>query len=218
MRAQHGFHDAVVYQVYPKSYRDTDGDGVGDLRGVIEKVPYIASLGVDYVWLNSFYPSPGRNNGYDIADYRAIDPAMGAMEDFDALTQALAAHGISPMLDMVLNHVSTQHAWFQAALAGHQRYRDYFYIRPAKADGSLPTNWVSKFGGPARAPFGPVDQDGRPMSGEYGFSSLIGVITGSMIPVIGVLAASGILKGILALLTQLDVVDSGTRPTPSSTP
>ena len=210
MRAQHGFHDAVVYQVYPKSYRDTDGDGVGDLRGVIEKVPYIASLGVDYVWLNSFYPSPGRNNGYDIADYRAIDPAMGAMEDFDALTQALAAHGISPMLDMVLNHVSTQHAWFQAALAGHQRYRDYFYIRPAKADGSLPTNWVSKFGGPARAPFGPVDQDGRPMSGEYGFSSLIGVITGSMIPVIGVLAASGILKGILALLTQLDVVDSGT--------
>ncbi|MCI7457895.1 alpha,alpha-phosphotrehalase [Actinomyces urogenitalis] len=167
MSAQHGFHDAVVYQVYPKSYRDTDGDGVGDLRGVIEKVPYIASLGVDYVWLNPFYPSPGRDNGYDIADYRGIDPAMGTMEDFDALTQALAAHGISPMLDMVLNHVSTQHAWFQAALAGDQRYRDYFYIRPAKADGSLPTNWVSKFGGPAWAPFGPVDEDGRPVSGEY---------------------------------------------------
>lgn len=167
MSTQHGFHDAVVYQVYPRSYRDSDADGVGDLRGVIDKVPYIASLGVDYVWLNPFYPSPGRDNGYDIADYRAVDPAMGTMEDFDELVQALAAHGISPMLDMVLNHVSTEHAWFQAALAGDERYRSYFYIRPARSDGSLPTSWVSKFGGPAWAPFRPVDQDGHPVSGEY---------------------------------------------------
>ncbi|WP_194786349.1 alpha,alpha-phosphotrehalase [Actinomyces haliotis] len=149
----HGFHDAVVYQVYPKSYKDSDGDGVGDLRGIIEKVPYIASLGVDYVWLNPFFPSPGNDNGYDVADYCAIDPAMGTMEDFDELVAALAEHGISPMLDMVLNHVSTEHEWFQRALAGEQRYRDYFYIRPSRPDGSLPTNWVSKFGGPAWAPF-----------------------------------------------------------------
>ncbi|WP_147680653.1 alpha,alpha-phosphotrehalase [Actinomyces ruminicola] len=166
------FHDAVVYQVYPKSFKDTTGDGVGDLRGIIEKVPYIASLGVDYVWLNPFYPSPGRDNGYDVADYCAVDPAMGTMEDFDELVAALAEHGISPMLDMVLNHVSTEHEWFQRALAGEQRYRDYFYLRPARGDGPagqpiLPTNWVSKFGGPAWAPFGPVDDSGRPRGGEY---------------------------------------------------
>ena len=155
------FHDAVVYQIYPKSFRDSDGDGVGDLRGIIDKVPYIASLGVDYVWFNPFYPSPGHDNGYDISDYCAVDPAMGTMEDFDELAAALGAHGISPMLDMVLNHVSTEHEWFRRALAGEQRYRDYFYIRPARADGTapthLPTNWVSKFGGPAWAPFGPVE-------------------------------------------------------------
>ena len=149
------FHDAVVYQIYPKSFRDSDGDGVGDLRGIIDKVPYIASLGVDYVWFNPFYPSPGHDNGYDISDYCAVDPAMGTMEDFDELAAALGAHGISPMLDMVLNHVSTEHEWFRRALAGEQRYRDYFYIRPARADGTapthLPTNWVSKFGGPAWA-------------------------------------------------------------------
>lgn len=148
-----GFHNATVYQVYPKSFADADGDGVGDLRGIIERVPYIASLGVDYVWLNPFYPSPGRDNGYDISDYCAVDPAMGTMEDFDELSAALAAHGISPMLDMVFNHVSTSHEWFQRALAGEDRYREYFYIRRAKADGSLTTNWVSKFGGPAWARF-----------------------------------------------------------------
>ncbi|MDO4258427.1 MAG: alpha,alpha-phosphotrehalase [Actinomycetaceae bacterium] len=161
------FHDAVVYQIYPKSFYDTNGDGVGDLPGILEKVPYIASLGVDYVWLNPFFPSPGKDNGYDISDYCAIDPSMGTMEDFDNLTTALAQHGISPMLDMVLNHVSTEHHWFQKALAGDAHYRDYFYILPAKEDGSLPTNWVSKFGGPAWAPFGPVDESGKPLSGEY---------------------------------------------------
>ena len=165
------FHDAVVYQIYPKSFCDSDGDGVGDLRGIIDKVPYIASLGVDYVWLNPFFPSPGKDNGYDVADYCAVDPAMGTLADFDELAAALADHGISPMLDMVLNHVSTEHEWFTRALAGDQRYRDYFYIRPARSRGGapteLPTNWVSKFGGPAWAPFGPVDESGRPLSGEY---------------------------------------------------
>ena len=165
------FEDAVVYQIYPRSFRDSTGDGVGDLRGIVEKVPYIASLGVDYVWLNPFFPSPGCDNGYDVSDYCAVDPAMGSLEDFDDLVAALGAHGIGVMLDMVLNHTSTEHEWFQRALAGEQRYRDYFYIRPVREGGSrpteLPTNWVSKFGGPAWAPFGPVDEDGRPLSGEY---------------------------------------------------
>ena len=165
------FKDAVVYQIYPRSFRDSTGDGVGDLRGIVEKVPYIASLGVDYVWLNPFFPSPGCDNGYDVSDYCAVDPAMGSLEDFDDLVAALGAHGIGVMLDMVLNHTSTEHEWFQRALAGEQRYRDYFYIRPVREGGSrpteLPTNWVSKFGGPAWAPFGPVDEDGRPLSGEY---------------------------------------------------
>ena len=115
------FHDAVVYQIYPKSFRDSDGDGVGDLRGIIDKVPYIASLGVDYVWFNPFYPSPGHDNGYDISDYCAVDPAMGTMEDFEELVEALGAHGIGVMLDMVLNHTSTEHEWFRKALAGDER-------------------------------------------------------------------------------------------------
>ena len=151
------FRSSVVYQIYPKSFRDSTGNGVGDLRGVIEKVPYIASLGVDHVWFNPFFPSPGRDNGYDISDYRAIDPAMGTMEDFDELVAALAEKGIGVILDMVLNHTSTAHEWFQRALAGDPVYQDYYILRPAKEDGSLPTNWVSKFGGPAWERFGDTD-------------------------------------------------------------
>ena len=122
--------DSVVYQIYPKSFRDSTGDGVGDLRGIIEKVDYIASLGVDHVWFNPFFPSPGRDNGYDISDYCAIDPAMGTMEDFENLVAALGERGIGVMLDMVLNHVSTDHEWFQRALAGDPAYQDYFYLLP----------------------------------------------------------------------------------------
>ena len=166
------FHDAVVYQIYPKSFRDSDGDGVGDLRGIIDKVPYIASLGVDYVWFNPFYPSPGHDNGYDISDYCAIDPAMGTMEDFEDLVAALGKRGIGVMLDMVLNHVSTDHEWFQRALAGDPEYQDYFYLLPPKEDGSLPTNWVSKFGGPAWAPFGDARSRGGAATRPTSTSSL----------------------------------------------
>ncbi|BDA63391.1 alpha,alpha-phosphotrehalase [Actinomyces capricornis] len=148
------FHDKVVYQIYPKSFKDTTGNGVGDLRGIIDKADYIASLGVDMVWLNPFFPSPGNDNGYDVSDYCAIDPAMGTMEDFDEMVAALAQRGVGVMLDMVLNHTSTEHEWFQRALAGDPHYQDYYILRPAKEDGSAPTNWVSKFGGPAWAPFG----------------------------------------------------------------
>ena len=147
----------VVYQLYPKSFKDTTGNGMGDLRGIIEKLDYLAGLGVDLIWLNPFYPSPQHDNGYDISDYCAIDPAFGTMADFEELVAEAGKRGIGLMLDMVLNHVSTEHEWFKKALAGDPKYQAYFYLRPAKADGSLPTNWESKFGGPAWERFGKTD-------------------------------------------------------------
>ena len=147
----------VVYQLYPKSFKDTTGNGMGDLRGIIEKLDYLAGLGIDLIWLNPFYPSPQHDNGYDISDYCAIDPAFGTMADFEELVAETGKRGIGLMLDMVLNHVSTEHEWFKKALAGDPKYQAYFYLRPAKADGSLPTNWESKFGGPAWERFGKTD-------------------------------------------------------------
>ena len=138
----------VVYQIYPKSYKDTTGNGIGDLRGIIEKLPYLQELGVDVIWLNPFYPSPQRDNGYDISDYTAVNPLFGTMADFEELAQKAKAHGIELMLDMVLNHCSTEHEWFQKALAGDPYYQDFFILRDE------PTDWVSKFGGNAWAPFG----------------------------------------------------------------
>lgn len=144
----------VVYQIYPKSFKDSNGDGFGDLPGILEKLPYLKKLGVDILWLNPFYVSPQNDNGYDIADYRAIDPRFGTMEDFEKLARQAKAMGMGIMLDMVLNHTSTEHEWFQKALAGDEKYQAYYYIREPKEDGSLPTNWQSKFGGPAWQPFG----------------------------------------------------------------
>lgn len=119
----------VVYQIYPKSYKDTTGNGVGDLRGIISKLPYLEELGVDVIWLNPFYPSPQRDNGYDISDYTAVNPLFGSMADFEDLVQKGKAHGIDIMLDMVLNHCSTEHEWFQKALAGDRYYQDFFILR-----------------------------------------------------------------------------------------
>ena len=138
----------VVYQIYPKSYKDTTGNGIGDLRGIIEKLPYLQELGVDVIWLNPFYPSPQRDNGYDISDYTAVNPLFGTMTDFEELAKKAKEHGIELMLDMVLNHCSTEHEWFQKALAGDPYYQDFFILRDE------PTDWVSKFGGNAWAPFG----------------------------------------------------------------
>lgn len=146
--------DKVVYQVYPKSFKDTTGSGQGDLRGVIEKLDYIQTLGADMIWLNPFYPSPQKDNGYDISDYKAIHSDYGTMEDFEELVEEASRRNIGLMLDMVLNHVSIEHEWFQKALAGDRYYQDFFYLRPCKDDGSLPTNWESKFGGPAWEKFG----------------------------------------------------------------
>lgn len=138
----------VVYQIYPKSYKDTTGNGIGDFRGIIEKIPYLAKLGVDMVWLNPFYPSPQRDNGYDISDYMAVDPLFGDMADFEDMVRVGKEHKIDFMLDMVLNHCSTEHEWFQKALSGDQYYQDFFFIQ------DQPTDWQSKFGGSAWAPFG----------------------------------------------------------------
>lgn len=106
----------VVYQIYPKSYKDTTGNGVGDLRGIIEKLPYLAELGIDMVWLNPFYPSPQRDNGYDISDYTAINPDFGKMDDFEEMIEVGRQYRIDFMLDMVLNHCSIEHEWFKKHL------------------------------------------------------------------------------------------------------
>ncbi len=143
------FKQSVVYQIYPKSFLDTNGDGVGDLPGVFEKLDYLQKLGVDYLWLTPFFVSPQNDNGYDVADYRAIDPRYGTMADFESLTAQAEQRGIGIMLDMVFNHTSTSHQWFQKALAGDPKYQDYYIFRPGKSDGTPPTNWESKFGGSA---------------------------------------------------------------------
>lgn len=142
------FKSKTVYQIYPKSFMDSDGDGVGDLRGIIEKLDYIEELGAGYIWLTPVYPSPQNDNGYDVADYCAIDPVFGTMEDMEELIAEGEKRGIGIMLDMVFNHTSTAHSWFQKALAGDKEYQDYYIFKDGEPD-RLPTNWESKFGGPA---------------------------------------------------------------------
>ena len=134
----------IVYQIYPKSFRDSDGDGLGDLPGVIEKLDYLQELGVDYLWLTPVYPSPQNDNGYDVADYCAIDLRFGTMEDMERLIAESEKRGLKVMLDMVFNHTSTDHEWFQKALAGEKEYQNYYIFREGAAD-RLPTNWQSKF-------------------------------------------------------------------------
>ena len=147
----------VIYQIYPKSFYDSNNDGFGDLKGIITKIDYLKKLNINMIWFNPFYVSPQNDNGYDIADYYKIDERFGTMEDFEEMVAKLKEANIGVMLDMVLNHCSTEHEWFQKALAGDKKYQKYFYLRPAKEDGSLPTNWQSKFGGPAWEKFGDTD-------------------------------------------------------------
>ncbi|TDT51050.1 alpha,alpha-phosphotrehalase [Fonticella tunisiensis] len=142
------FKKSVVYQIYPKSFNDSNGDGFGDLKGVTNKLDYLKKLGVDYIWLTPFYISPQRDNGYDVADYCSIDPRFGTMEDFEEMVSEANKRGIDIMLDMVFNHTSTEHEWFKNALKGDKKYKDY-YIFMGPKDGREPTNWISKFGGSA---------------------------------------------------------------------
>ena len=146
---------SVVYQIYIRSFCDSDGDGIGDIRGITSKLDYLAELGVDYVWITPFFPSPGADNGYDVADYTAIDPVFGTMEDFDELVREAGRRNMGIMLDMVLCHTSVAHAWFQRALAGDERYQAYYILRDGRGSkgpgdpGEPPTNWQCAFGGSA---------------------------------------------------------------------
>ncbi|TKC17058.1 alpha,alpha-phosphotrehalase [Robertmurraya kyonggiensis] len=133
----------VVYQIYPKSYKDSNNDGIGDLRGVIEKLDYIEELGANLIWLTPFFVSPQNDNGYDIADYYNIEPLYGSMADVEELIAEAGKRGIDIMFDMVFNHTSTEHEWFQKALQGDPKYVDYYIFKDS------PTNWESKFGGNA---------------------------------------------------------------------
>ena len=139
---------STVYQIYPKSFRDSNGDGLGDIRGVIEKLDYIKSLGADYIWSTPFFVSPQNDNGYDVEDYRKINPSLGTMEDVEELIAEAGKRGIGLMFDMVFNHTSTYHEWFQKALTGDPEYMDYYIFRDGSPD-LPPTNWESKFGGSA---------------------------------------------------------------------
>nr|WP_304215158.1 alpha,alpha-phosphotrehalase [Fredinandcohnia onubensis] len=140
---------SVVYQIYPKSFNDTTGNGVGDLQGIIEKLDYLKTLGVDVVWLTPIYKSPQRDNGYDISDYFAIQEEYGTMEDFDRLLEEAHSRGIKIIMDIVVNHTSTENEWFkQSRQSKDNPYRD-FYIWKDPKDGHEPTNWESKFGGNA---------------------------------------------------------------------
>lgn len=142
------FSNKVVYQIYPKSFRDTNGDGFGDILGVIEKLDYLQELGVDYLWLTPFFPSPQKDNGYDVADYCAIDSRFGTMADLEELIKQGEKRGIGLMLDMVFNHTSTEHVWFQKALAREEKYQKYYIFKDGTPN-KAPTNWQSKFGGSA---------------------------------------------------------------------
>jgi alpha-glucosidase len=141
---------AVIYQIYPRSYQDTDGDGVGDLPGIIDRLDYVASLGVDAIWISPFFKSPMADFGYDIADYRDVDPLFGTLDDFDRLLAQAHARGIKVMIDQVLSHTSIEHAWFLESRSSRDNPKaDWYVWADANPDGTPPNNWLSIFGGSA---------------------------------------------------------------------
>ncbi len=141
---------AVIYHVYPRSFRDSNGDGVGDLAGITEKLDYVASLGVDGLWISPFFASPMRDFGYDVSDYRAVDPIFGTLEDFDRLLARAHGLGLKVILDMVWSHTSDQHPWFaESRLDRHGAKADWYVWAEPRPDGGPPNNWLSVFGGPA---------------------------------------------------------------------
>ncbi|WP_436629400.1 alpha,alpha-phosphotrehalase [Latilactobacillus sakei] len=140
---------ATVYQIYPRSFQDSNGDGIGDINGIIQRLDYLQDLGIELIWLTPMYVSPGRDNGYDIADYYQIDPIFGDLADFERLLKEAHQRGIKIMMDMVVNHTSDQHRWFQESLKGKDNpYHDYYLWRDP-VDGHEPNNWLSKFSGSA---------------------------------------------------------------------
>ena len=160
------WRSAVVYQIYPRSFADSDGDGIGDLRGIISRVDHLARLGVDVVWLSPIYPSPQDDAGYDISDYENVDPTFGTLADLDELIAALHDRGIKLVMDLVVNHTSDEHPWFVESRSDpRSEKRDWYFWRPPREGmtpgqpGAEPTNWASFFSGPA--------WDLDPASGEY---------------------------------------------------
>lgn len=142
--------ESIIYEIYPRSFKDSNGDGIGDLPGILSKIDYLSELGIDTVWLTPIYASPDIDHGYDISDYYAIQPEYGTMEDFELLLKELHQRGIKVLMDLVLNHTSDQHEWFKKSRSSKDNpYRDYYIWRPAKEDGSPPTNWTSYLGKPA---------------------------------------------------------------------
>lgn len=147
---QQWWKEAVIYQIYPRSFKDSNGDGIGDLRGIIEKLDYLKELGVDVLWLSPIYQSPNDDNGYDISDYYKIMSDFGNMDDFNEMLEGIHQRGMKLLMDLVVNHSSDEHKWFtESRKSKDNPYRDYYYWRPAKADGSKPNNWKSFFGGDA---------------------------------------------------------------------
>lgn len=150
MRDQEWWRGAVIYQIYPRSFKDSNGDGVGDLQGIIEKLDYIASLGVDAIWVSPFFASPMKDFGYDISDYRAVDPLFGSLQDFDQLIERAHALSIKVIIDQVLSHTSDQHAWFLESRESRENPKSDWYVwADPKADGTAPNNWLALFGGSA---------------------------------------------------------------------
>ncbi len=139
---------AVIYQIYPRSFQDSDGDGIGDLGGIIKRLPYVASLGVDAIWISPFFKSPMKDFGYDVSDYREIDPMFGTLSDFDRVIEAAHGQGLKVMIDLVLSHTSDQHPWFQESRKDKENPKSDWYVwADAKPDGTPPNNWLSIFGG-----------------------------------------------------------------------
>ncbi len=141
---------AVIYQIYPRSYQDSNGDGIGDLLGIVQRLPYIASLGVDAIWISPFFTSPMKDFGYDVADYCDVDPMFGSLADFDAVIDTAHALGLKVLIDLVLSHTSDQHPWFQQSRQTRDNDKaDWYVWSDPKADGTPPNNWLSIFGGSA---------------------------------------------------------------------
>ncbi len=143
------FVGGIVYQIYPRSFKDSNGDGIGDLPGIVSKLDYVKSLGIDIIWLSPVYPTPNADFGYDISDYKAINPELGTMEDMDRLILEARKRGIRIVMDLVVNHTSDEHPWFLASKDPNSPYHDYYIYKRGKKPGVPPNNWSSNFGGPA---------------------------------------------------------------------
>ena len=139
---------AIIYQIYPRSFYDSNHDGTGDLSGIRAKLDYVASLGVDAIWISPFFKSPMRDFGYDVSDYRKVDPIFGSNADFNALVEAAHERGLKVIIDMVLAHTSDQHAWFQESRQNRTNSKaDWYVWADPNPDGTPPNNWISVFGG-----------------------------------------------------------------------